>query len=164
MFKPKNEVALWRVVYDYIKELNVGDIVTYDKLEEVAGEGIGVIRSSIYRTCKELLKTHKRTLQVERMVGYKIIEGMNIMGKAIVRQDRAERQIKSADYEISNVDTIKLTVEERKKLQDFMAYNANIRAAFSNTIEKIEKANQVSQIAQSFTEEQIAKLKTLINI
>ena len=164
MFKPKKDRALWEMAYEHVQDMSVGDVITYDEFSEFIDQDILKCRTVVYKLAKEMLKKQKRTLKSVRNVGYRIIDKLEIMNKAEERQERAEKQIKVGNFEINHIDTVKLTVEEKTKLQNFMAYNANIRAAFSNTISRIEKAQVVTQIAQDFTENEIAKLKSLIQV
>ncbi len=162
MFTPKGEKALWKLIYDYVAPLSLGDIVKYDDLSEVIDQDITKNRSVVYTANKHLLRDQKRLLLVERGVGYKIVDGMDIMYHAENRQDMAKKQVSLANFETKNINTIKLTPDEKSKLQSFMSFNANIRAAFVQKLDRIEKANQVSQIAQQFTENEIEGLKELL--
>jgi acetate kinase len=164
MFETKNEKPLWQMAYDEIKDKETGAIITYEELTEYLGQEASKSRFAIYSLMKHMLKEQKRTLESVRNIGYRIIEGMKIMLKAENHDEKGEKQVKTAVTLLKNINTVNLTAEERLKLQNFMSYNANIRAAFTQTIEKIEKATQVTQIAQSFTADQIAKLKALISI
>lgn len=150
------------MIYDVISNLNVGEIISYSDLSDAIGEDINNNRTSVYKARKVLLKEKKRFLVVARGVGYKVIEGMPIMSHAEERQDTAKRHIEMANYEVANINTVTLTPDEKKRLQDFMSYNANIRMAFSQTIDKIEKVNQYTQMAQSFSLAEIAKLRELV--
>jgi len=163
MFQPKGEKALWRFIYDYVSPLSLDDVVSYDDLSEVVDQDIKKNRSVIYTANKHLLKDFKRLLVVERGIGYRVVDGMDIMNHAEGRQKMAKRAVSMADYETANINTVKLTPDERDRLQKFMNFNANIRAAFAQKIDRIEKANQVSQIAQQFTANEIEGLKKLLN-
>lgn len=162
MFKPKGEKPLWKMVFDFVTPMQIGDVVTYEELTEAVGQDITTNRAIVYAANKHLLKDQKRLLVVERSIGYKLVDGMDIMYHAEDRQSMAKRQVRLANFETNNISTIKLTSEEKKKLQDFMSFNANIRAAFAQKIDRIEKANQVTQLAQQFSEQEIVELKELL--
>lgn len=162
MFKPKNEKPYWQMIYDVISNLNVGEVISYDDMTEAIGKDINNNRTAVYKARKVLLKEKKRFLIVERGIGYKVIEGMPIMSHAEERHDIAKHQADMANFEVANINTVTLTPDEKKRLQDFMSYNANIRMAFSQTIDKIEKVNQYTQMAQSFSLSEIEKLRELI--
>lgn len=159
MFKPKGEKPLWKLVYDFVAPMQIGDMVTYEELSEAADQDIKENRSLIYTANKHLLRDQKRLLVVERQVGYKVVDGMDIMYHAEDRQVMAKRNMNRANYEASNINTIKLTPDEKDKLQKFMAFNANIRAAFAQKIDRLEKVNE---IAYQFSANEIAGLKELV--
>ena len=162
MFEPKGEKPYWEMIFDYLKDKEVGDSITYDELSEVIGKDITQSRSAVYKARKRLLEHSNNFLEIERGAGYKIVEGMDIMKHAKNRHKFAKHQIVAADYETANIDVAILAPEEKKKLQDFMSHNANIQQAFSNRIDRIEKANQVTQIAGAFTQGEVNELRKMI--
>ena len=163
MFKPKGEKALWKLVYEYVVPLKLGQLLTYEDLSEAADQDIKLNRSLIYTANKHLLKDLKRMLVVERGIGYKIVDGLDIMDNADMRQIRAKRRVSLAHFETKNINTVKLTPDEKDKLQKFMAFNANIRAAFVEKIENIEKASQVSDLIQQLVRKEIEGLKGMVS-
>jgi len=176
MFKPKGEKPYWEMIFDYLVDKPVDMVITYAELSKVIGQDIEDNRSSVYKARKRLLEETDHYLVVVRDVGYKIIEGMSIMKISKGRQLSAGRQIKTADFETSNIDTKKLSPEDKKKLQDFMTKNNSIRLAFKGTQRALEigieatrehivgaEAQMASaQVTQLFTEKQLEKLKELI--
>ncbi len=150
------------MVYDGVKDLPTGEIVSYDTLSGLINDDIMTNRGAIYKARKKLLKDQKRFLVVERGEGFKIVEGVEIMSHAELRHEMAQFQVKNAGYEVSNINQVKLTPDEKKRLSDFMSYNANIKMAFVQTIDRIEKATQVTQIAQAFTESEVDKLRQMV--
>src|SRR3990167_1039088 len=159
MFKPKGEKPYWQIIFDFVKDKSTGTIFEYQELSGVLDGDIQENRMAVYRAKKELLKTQKRSLNVERGIGYKLVEGMDIMPRAEDRHDMADRQVKMATFETKHINTVKLTPEEKTKLQDFMAFNANIRQAFTQTFDRIE---QMSQLSTQFTEGEVNRLRDLI--
>lgn len=151
------------MIYDFVEDKPTGTIFEYGELTEVIDSDIRENRTSLYRAKKELLKTQKRSLNIERGIGYKLVEGMDILNRAEEHHDSAGRQVKMANFETRHIDTVKLTPEEKAKVQDFMAFNANIRAAFNQTFDNIQRASQVTQVAQQFTESELNKLREMIS-
>lgn len=162
IFEPKNEKPLWQMLHERLVEYEVNEVITFDEITEALGQDAQTSRTAIYRAAKELLKTNNRYLEAVRNVGYKVIDGMDIVDVADFRHTKAKRQIKRASFELKGIATVRLSPDDKKRLQDFMAYNANIKAAFSNSINRIEKATQVVQVAQAFTEDEIKRLRGLL--
>lgn len=162
MFTPKNGIAMWRIIYDEIKDFTTNRVITYKELEDIIHGDVNKNRQAVYRARKQMLKEQKRFLVVERGVGFKIVEGTDIMAHASLRHESAEMQIKAASTELSGINTTKLSPDDKARLQNFMLHNATIKAAFAQTLNNIEKAHAVSQLASEFSQNEIAKLKRLI--
>lgn len=159
MFTPKGEKPLWKMVYEYIVPMQIGDVVTYEDLSKVVDQDVTINRSLIYTANKHLLRDHKRLLVVERGIGYKIVEGMDIMYHASDRQIMAKKQVGLANFETTHINTLKLTPDDKDRLQKFMAGNANIRAAFVQKIDRLEKANQITELAVGVTKDDLQALR-----
>jgi hypothetical protein len=176
MFNSKGEKPYWEMILDYLIDKPIDTIVTYKELSKVIDQNIEDNRSAVYKARKKLLEATDHYLAVERGVGYKIIEGMSIMRLSKGRHLIAKHQINMADFETANIDTKKLSPEDKKKLQDFMVKNNSIQLAFKNTQKAIQigleatrehivgaEARMASaQVTQLFTEKQLEKLKELI--
>ena len=161
-FEAKGDKPYWEYIYDDIVDKPVGFRLSHERIMELTTSPLNNARSAIYRASKELLETANRDLRPIRGYGYEVISGMDIMGVAVGHQKKAKRQIKIADYATANIDTHELTAEEKKTLTDFMVHNSSIQEAFSTRLNRIEKANQVSQVAQQFTDSEINELRKLI--
>lgn len=176
MFEPKGEKPYWEIIFDYVKDKEVGEIITNEELSKVLGINIEQNRYAIYKARRRMLEYGNTFLETERGVGYKVIDGMDIMRHAKSRHKYAKHQIVAADYETANINVKALTAEEKKKLQDFMVHNANIQQAFISQTRAIEMGVKATrerlvgaqagiasaQVTQLFTEEQLEKLKKLI--
>jgi hypothetical protein len=176
MFEPKGEKPYWELVYEYIKDFEVDDVISYADISESVGFDVLSNRSSVYKARKQLLEDTGRYLDIERGVGYKVIDGLDIMKHAKNRHKYAKHQIVKADFETTGIDVTSLTDEDKKKVQDFMVHNASIQLAFKQTAKNVEmglnatrehmtgmEARMASaQVTQLFTEKQLDKLKELI--
>lgn len=176
MFEPKNEKPYWEMIYNHVKDLPVGTIVTNETLSKVIEIDIKTARGAVYKARKVLLEQENKFLEVMRGVGYQVVAGMDIMKHAKHRQKSARRQIRKADFETANINTVGLSPEEQRKLDDFIDHNAIIAQAFRSNAKALEvgiretrkqltgvEANLAgAQIAQFFTEEQLKKLKDMI--
>jgi len=176
MFKTKGEKAYWEMLLDFLMDKPVGTVITYNELSKVINRDIEDNRSSVYKARKKLLEATDHYLTIERGIGYRIIEGMSIMKISKGRHLIAKHQVNMADFETANIDTKKLSPEDKKKLQDFMVKNNSIRLAFKSTQKAIEigleatrehivgaEARMASaQVTQLFTEKQLEKLRELI--
>lgn len=176
MFKSKGEKPYWRILFEYLEEKEIGDIVSYKDLTNQIKADIESQRGSIYRAGKELLDIHGRYIESVRGEGYKIISGKDIMVFSKGRTRKMKRQASLQEFEFNGINTVELSADDRKKLQDLMVLNANIRTALKTSVKNIETGvnmtrNQLTaananlagaQIAQLFTEHQLQKLKEMV--
>lgn len=159
-----------------VDPMKIGDIITFDELDKIIGAESRLCRGAIYRASKELMKKSKRMLVPERGEGYQLVEGMDMYLHAEERHTKAEKQVKMAGYEASHVDTVKLTPDQRNKLNNFLVGNREIAIALASNVKAIENGVQATrtqltgiqtqvtgaEITQLFTEEQVRKLKELL--
>jgi hypothetical protein len=163
MFEPKGEEAIWKLIYKYVVDLPVGTVVSFKELEDAINDNFEKNRSSVYRATKEMAKVNKKYLVSERGVGYKIVEGTPMLWHAEERHEKANRQIKMANFEALNINTKVMTIEEKKRWSQFLAWNGTVLNALSSNAENIAKAGFVAQVATDAVMDQLNKLKAQIN-
>lgn len=96
-FEPVGPVARWKVIYDLLRPLKVGEILTY----EAAGAALGldpeadrhVIQMSARRALRELLNVDHRGSKAVTNVGYRVAMPAEHVGLAEERNKRAGRQL-----------------------------------------------------------------------
>lgn len=163
MFEPKGERAVWKLIYDHVVDLPIGTIISFKELEEAINDNFAKNRSSIYRARKEMAKLNKKYLIAERGQGYKIVEGTPMLMHAEERHEKANRQIKLANFEALNINTKVMSIEEKKRWSQFLAWNGTVMNALSSNAENIAKAGLVAQVATDAVMDQLNKLKAQID-
>jgi len=108
-------VAQWRIVYDAVAALNIGDTVTYEQLSEMLGRPFADDRGPIYRAMTELERENRRTLDVVPRVGYRVVDAPEHEKLARRHHKRSRRQLKKAHSKLASADRARLTPEERAK-------------------------------------------------
>ncbi len=116
MFETKNNVAEWRIVYDALAKLGVGDTLDFDQLDELLGRDFRDDRGPIYRAMKELEANDKRTVDSVRGVGYRVVEAREHEGLARRHHKRSRRQLGKAVAKAASADRSAMTAEERKRI------------------------------------------------
>jgi ribonuclease HII len=163
MFKPKGEEAVWKMIYDHVVNLPIGEIITFNDIQELIDDDFEKNRSSVYRANKELMKTNKRILVSARGVGYKVVEGANQLMHAEDRHDRANRQIKMANFEALNINTKVMSIDERQRWSQFLAWNGTVLSALSHNAQQVAKANVVAKVATDTVMQELDKLRQQID-
>jgi len=159
MFTPKGNIALWKLIYDYIKDKEAGTIISFEELSQAIHEDILKNRSSIYKARMKLAKEKQRYLISEHQVGYKVVEGVDQLRHAESRHDLANRQIQMANFEAVNLNTKVMSLDEKARWQSFLAWNSMAISALSQGTAQIAKVNAVAQVSTTIIEHQLNQMQ-----
>ena len=169
MFKPKNEVAYWKMLYDIIVDRKLGDLVTYDEITEIVGKEVNNSRVHIYRANKELVDKNNRMLEVVPTVGYRIVEGLEMYKGAENHKTKSKRQIKQSTFIATHIDTAVLTPDQKTTLSNFLTHNQEIANVLNQKIDRAGVATQYAAMAgkraldaAEFTLEELTQLKEIL--
>lgn len=163
-FKPKGEEAVWKKIYDYVVSLPVGEVITFNDIAEMIEDDFVKNRSSVYRANKELMKNDKRILVSARGVGYKVEEGVDHLIHAEERHTKANRQIKMANFEALNINTKVMSIEEKNRWSQFLAWNGTVLSALSHNAQQVARANVVAKVATDTVMQELDKLRGQIEL
>lgn len=123
MFEVKGDRAQWRVIYDRLTSMAIGDVIGDEELAELLPDTPeGSIRSAFYRAMKEMEDEHKRSFARVRTVGYKMCEAVEHADLARGHHKRARRQLRTAERKVHSADRSRLSHEERQRF-DLMEMN-----------------------------------------
>lgn len=115
LFEPKGEKAEWEMLYDYLRPLKQGDLVTYKQMSSILGKDIRKSRTAIYRAMKKLEEKDNRSLLCVLRTGYRITIAQEHEELAGKHHKRARRQLNRAISKISSADRTQLTREDRQR-------------------------------------------------
>lgn len=120
-FVPVGAVARWRVVYDLLRPLKFGEVLTYeaiaDALELDADTDRHVIQMASRRALRELLNIDHRGSKAVTNVGYRIAKPEEHVTLAKDRNKRAGRQISTGHIVATKVDLNGMAPESRAALE-----------------------------------------------
>lgn len=159
MFKPKGKEALWKAVYNYIKDKPVGTLVGFTVLSQLIEQDAEKIRTPIYKANKKLIENHKRMLISEHGEGYKIVEGNEQLRHAEFRHGKANIQIKTAQFEAVNLNTTSMTLDEKARWQNFLTWNSNALYILSQNISQISKVQKVTSLSADIIGQQLENMQ-----
>lgn len=117
MFTPIGDKARWRLIYDEISRLAIGDLITHDDLERAADTPHW--RQAYYRAVRELEQADHRTLDVERGIGYRVIPAAEHERVMFRHQKRSRRQLTTAKRKIASADKTQLDAETARRFDDY---------------------------------------------
>lgn len=126
-FQPVGPVARWKVVYDLIRPLEFGEVLTYEAMGEALGldpevkEDRHVIQMSARRALKELLNIDHRGSKAVPNVGYRVAQPVEHVGLATERNKRAGRQLVTGRNISTKVDLNGVDAQTRGALEQLAA-------------------------------------------
>lgn len=106
LFEPADGVeARWKKVYERLKGMTVGDVLTYTALEEMfPGLDRHALQGVIRRAAKEFLEEDKHGLRNLRGAGYRVIDPSEHVEVARWHQDRSMKSLSRGHDAVMNVD------------------------------------------------------------
>ncbi len=171
-FKPIGEVARWVPVYENLRDLEPGEVVTYAQLSELAGIDIRQDRSPFVRACTELLNKHGRTLINVQEVGYRVLRASEHGDVAKYQTKKASRRMRAAIALLEKADRNHLTPQQGaaydaraqalQAAQDMTNRLAQHRADFRKDLlearEESQRAREEAKALRRETKETTAEL------
>jgi hypothetical protein len=144
-FQPKDGKAQWEKVFDLVRDLPPGTVVTFKQLSQVLGYDIsqaGRSRGPVHKASEYLLAEKKRALVPDRGKGYRVALASEHLGLARKEQASARRKVDSAVALTVNVDRNQLTLEQRAAVDAFAHVVAAQAVMLSRQNVRIDRAEQ----------------------
>lgn len=120
-FEPVGDRARWRMIYDELKGLKVGDVISYADLGAACDLDPKTDRQRIQmtmrRAAKEFEEVNKHALEVVPNVGYRVVEITEHLRLARGQQKRAGRALVRGHSKVVNVDFNAIDSETRKAFE-----------------------------------------------
>lgn len=114
MFEVKGDRPQWKVIYDRLSRMGIGDVITLKDLEALL-PGVA-IRPPFYQAVKKLEENQKRTFENVRGVGYRMAEPRQHEKLARDKHRSARSMLRKAQRKVASADRALLTQEERQRL------------------------------------------------
>lgn len=113
-FSPKGDKAQWRLVYDRLVSLNIGEILTYDEICSLLGKDhIDQCRGAVARAHQELLRKKLRAIAPVTNVGYRIVNPTEHEGIARGHHRKSRRSMGRGVELVAFADRSGMTDAER---------------------------------------------------
>jgi hypothetical protein len=120
-FKPKGELAQWRIVYRLLQEAEQDSTLTYDQL----GEALDLdpvtdrhrIQVAVRRASKQLLEVDSRATEVVLEVGYKLVPAERQIPLAGQQVERASRALDRGSALTTHIRMNELDPHEQQIVQ-----------------------------------------------
>jgi hypothetical protein len=159
MFEPKGLKSQWELVYEVIAKMDIGDVIKFERLQKI----LKLPRRGVYipvgRAVRELERSHKRTLENVRGVGYRMVEAREHDRLSHKQQIRARRRIKRAQEILEGTDIQLLTREEVRQMRNRQAMLAQQQEILNRRVEKLRKENVERKADIAQVSDRVSKLQ-----
>lgn len=113
-FEPKGEQAEWRMIYDELLKLEIGDVITYSELDEILDRDFLGDRAPFYRATREVERTLSRTFAPVRGKGYRMVEPDEHVDLVVDRLARSRRQVRRGREVADSTDLARIKDPEAR--------------------------------------------------
>lgn len=171
-FEPVGDRARWRMIYDELKDLKVGDVISYDDLGAACdlnpAQDRQRIQMTMRRAAKEFEEVNKHALEVVPNVGYRVVEITEHLRLARSQQKRAGRALVRGHSKVVNVDFNEIDPETRKAFEVVarafsmqMEFNRRFDSRQRRLEDVVEAVNTRAERTEAELEELRARLARL---
>jgi hypothetical protein len=164
-FEPKGDVARWVPVYERLRNMAIGEVITYAELSELAGIDITLDRSPYVRAARELLEENQRAMKNISEEGYAVAHPSEQPELARLQTRKASRRLKSAISLLGNTDYNYLTPQQRQRSearQEALTTTQDMVRRLARRQDQLEEglkaARQETQAVRRETKETTAEL------
>ena len=147
MFEVKGSRPQWRMVYERLETMRIGDTIDDDELAALVPNAASKasITVAFWRAVKEMENEHKRSFARIRKVGYRMVEAYEHEMLARQQHTKAKRRLTTAVRKAHSADRTLLTLDERQRID-----------AIEDTLGRQKQWIQRLETRQAKTEERVA--------
>ena len=161
LFQPKGAQAQWKIIFERLSTMDIGDQVTDDELIALLPDAAeSSWRGATMRAIKECENELKRSFTRVRYVGYRMVHAREHEVLAAQQRTRARRRLTAGQRKAHAADRSMLTAEERRRIDAVemnMAQQADMLKRLDKGL-KVERQERKAETAQ--LAEDVASMKT----
>lgn len=163
MFEIKGDRPQWRVIYDRLAGMSVGETVADDELYALLPDAPEAsVKGAFFRAVKETEDEMHRTFCRVRKTGYRMVEAKEHERLARDQHKRARRRLTAAVRKAHSADRSRLTHEERQRLDAIELHLAQ-QQDMTKRLDRAVKVERVERKAgEALTNERIDELVSLL--
>lgn len=169
-FQPSGAQARWRVIYGLLRELDVGDMLSYDDMAHALDldpvKDRTTIQLAMRRAARELETADKHAVDVVVNEGYRIVEPVEHADLARRHQKKANKSLVRGRSKVDNVDFNGMEPNARKAIELMAAafaaqidFNRRMDVRQANLEKAVEAVTKQSAENKQRTDEEIAELR-----
>jgi hypothetical protein len=165
-FQPKGVTARWRLIYQELRSVDIGDVVTYERLGEVLEldpEGDRHrIQMAVRRAAEQYLKDDKRALDSVPNEGYQVVDASGHLQLARRHQSKSSKELVRGHAKSVNVDLSGVAPEVKHALEVVargFAVQMDFNRRFDVRQKRLEEALATVNERTGRSEAEIAELR-----
>lgn len=159
MFEVKNEVPQWQRVYDLIVAAEIDQVISYDEFDAALGLNFRAYsRPGLDKATKALEHNNRRTVEVVRNKGYRVVRAEEHERLARKHQLKGLRQTKRSMRKVRSADRSQLSSTDGQRLDAMEVHYGQLAAAQRRNATRIEEVDSARKADKRDTSEELAML------
>lgn len=165
-FTPAGETARWRVIYDLLAEVDVGNVLTYETMAHALNlhptKSRHVMQVSMRRAAQQLERVEKHAVEPVPNVGYRVVAAEEHLRLARQHQSKSTKSLARGQSKVLNVDLSNVDPEVRQAF-------AVVASAFAMQVDfnrrtdirqaKLEESLESMRAKTERTDDEVAELR-----
>jgi len=157
-FEPKGRVSEATLLYEFYSKLSTGDVVTYEQLDEILGRSFLDSRSPHYTAVNRLQKNDKKSMDVVRNVGYRVVSASEHERLALHHHAKSRRQLRKSVAKAASANRAELSQEERHRIDSLEGTLRNHASMLKRLDERTIRQNEELKRLRRETSSDVAHL------
>lgn len=163
MFETKGERPQWEIVYDRLAGMEIGEVISYEDLMKILGaSSVAGVRTPFYKAVREIEDQKKRTFDVVKGVGYRMVETPEHEGLARRHHKKARRSLTRSVRKMHSADREKLSPEMRRafdKIEDHLRWKLDV---MNRRVSKVEDRQAVIEKDTATVSDKLDRMMDLL--
>lgn len=161
-FEPIGDKPQWELVYDALTGMQIGDVMTYERLSELLGYDFRTNRSAWVKAANRWGSEHKRAFTPVRGVGYRVVTVNEHETLARAHHKKSKRSLARSKRVLVDADRSLMSEEERARfdqLEATVARHSDVIRRLDSRQRRTEKALTIATEQQTATDARIGALE-----
>jgi uncharacterized coiled-coil protein SlyX len=159
-FETKGDRPEWEIVYDRLRRMSIGDLITYEELDELLGRDFRKARAPYNKAHVVLLENDKRAMDNVVGVGYRVIEPSKQDSLARRQHRSARRRLRSASRFVRQADRTRMSPDDAARMDRIEA----ALAEQEDMIRRIDRRTETHARAIASLTKDVDALKSAVQI
>lgn len=169
-FQPSGETARWRIIYDLLAEVEVGEVLDYvtmaNALELNHTKDRHVIQVAMRRAAAQLERVEKHAVEAVNNVGYRVVQAEEHLRLARKYQAKSSKALALGQSKVINVDLSNVDPEVRQAfavVASAFAMQVDFNRRTDIRQQRLEESLESMRIQSTRTEEEVSELRARLD-